>query len=85
MDVPTGIRHGGFILPLGTYLRRRLREGIGRDETVAKEVLEEWHSKLQIVRDFAKGRQVGTYADAFRGAVMDITEVQRLRSGRRMK
>lgn len=30
-DVPSGLRHGSKVLPLGRYLRRRLRVALGRD------------------------------------------------------
>lgn len=37
-DVPQALRHGDKELPLGRYLRRRLRERIGREPTEPKEV-----------------------------------------------
>lgn len=37
-DVPAGLRHGSKVLPLGRYLRRRLRVRVGRDINEPREV-----------------------------------------------
>lgn len=49
-DVPTGIRHGAKVLPLGRYLRRSLRTMVGKDEKAPDEVIEE----LQVMYEVAK-------------------------------
>lgn len=38
-DVPVSLRHGKRLLPLGRYLRRKLRVMVGRDEKAPPEVL----------------------------------------------
>lgn len=40
VDVPDSLRHGAKLLPLGRFLKRKLRERIGRDVQAPEEVLE---------------------------------------------
>lgn len=46
-DVPSSLRHGKKLLPLGRYLRRRLRTMIGRDEKTPDDVLQEIEETLR--------------------------------------
>lgn len=46
-DVPESLRHGAKLMPLGRYLRRRLRERIGRDPGCPESVLEEMAKEMQ--------------------------------------
>lgn len=39
-DVPTGLRHGTKVLPLGRYLTHKLRALVGKDESAPKAVLD---------------------------------------------
>lgn len=48
-DVPTSLRHGVKLMPLGRYLRRRLRERIGRDPGCPNAVLEEMAQEMRPV------------------------------------
>lgn len=41
VDVPVHLRHGKFLMPLGRYLRRKLREEIGRPPETPQAVLDE--------------------------------------------
>lgn len=50
-DVPGSLRHGRVQLPLGRYLRRKLREFSGKD--VAAPVSERFEEQMRIVRAFA--------------------------------
>lgn len=52
-DVPFGLRYGRRVLPLGRYLRGKLRKAIGREENAPAEALQEGANKLQLVRRFA--------------------------------
>jgi len=45
-DVPTALRHGAALLPLGRYLRRRLRKEVGLDEAAPAEYVEALRSGL---------------------------------------
>lgn len=50
LDVPTVLRHGKKQMPLGRYLRRRLRLMIGRDEKAPEEVLQALQDEMQELR-----------------------------------
>lgn len=52
-DVPAALRHGSKILPLGRYLRRRLRTRIGRDEKAPASVLAKVEAELSPLRELA--------------------------------
>lgn len=51
VDVPTGLRHGAEVLRLGRYLRRKLREEIGRSP--ACPVPQVGEEELRLVRSYA--------------------------------
>lgn len=57
-DVPALLRHGKKLLPLGRYLRAKLREEIGLEDTSgASSPLRQAHLKeLQVLRDAEKSR-----------------------------
>ena len=46
VDVPNGLRHGRKVLPLGRYLRGKLREQIGRVKTAPQEVYSEAQAEV---------------------------------------
>lgn len=52
-DVPSALQHGNRKLPLGRYLRRRLRERVGRDPSAPASVLNEIQAELQPLREAA--------------------------------
>jgi hypothetical protein len=52
-DVPGALRHGSRLLPLGRYLKGRLRERIGRDKKAPKIVLEKAIEKMRPMREAA--------------------------------
>lgn len=49
-DVPTQLRHGPRLLPLGRYLTRRLRKLTGRDEKAPQSVLDQVAAEMLDVR-----------------------------------
>lgn len=52
-DVPTALRHGSKLLPLGRYLRRRLREHVGLAPGAPPEALAQLEKEtLQAVQDY---------------------------------
>lgn len=53
-DVPSALRHGKRLLPLGRYLRRKLRAHIGKSEETPAEVLEKLFSEMQPLREIAQ-------------------------------
>ena len=52
-DVPSALRHGSRILPLGRYLRRKLREYCGRDPGTPDHVLEKMAEEMGPLREAA--------------------------------
>lgn len=52
-DVPLALRYGSKLMPLGQYLRRQLREKVGKGEGSPAEALQEAANKLQLLRAFA--------------------------------
>lgn len=50
VDVPTSLRHGMRQLPLGRYLRVKLREMIGRDGKAPQEVMDEIEKEMRPLR-----------------------------------
>lgn len=72
-DVPVSLRHGGQEFPLGRYLRRLLRERIGRDpgcpDEKLQEIVEQTMRPLQITaRSHPRGLK-GAIEDAFAGKI----------------
>lgn len=52
-DVPTSIRHQGKVWPLSAYLRRKLREYVGRDIKTPDKVLETMAEEMRPLREAA--------------------------------
>lgn len=50
-DVPTCLRHGTKMMPLGRYLRRALRKVIGRDEKCPDEVLQALQAEMYALHE----------------------------------
>lgn len=53
-DVPSALRHGGRLLPLGRHLRRQLRTMVGKDAAAPEATLNAQKEKLQHVFEAAK-------------------------------
>lgn len=54
-DVPAQLRHGPKLMPLGRYLRRRLRTFVGKDASAPPETLLEAKAELLPVWESTKG------------------------------
>lgn len=52
-DVPSALRHGSRLMPLGRYLRGKLREAVGKDKKAPQATLDEAKAALQAVQDAA--------------------------------
>lgn len=50
-DVPLSLRNGGKKLPLGRYLRNRVRKQLGREEGAPPEVQKKIQKELRLVRE----------------------------------
>lgn len=56
-DVPTSLRHGGRSLPLGRYLRRKLREEMGFETHGGQQkALDQQHAELQAMLEITGSR-----------------------------
>lgn len=53
-DVPSQLRHGKRLLPLGRYLRMKLRKYSGLDEKTPEKVLSQLFDELQPLRNLAQ-------------------------------
>lgn len=76
LDVPSCLRHGKKLMPLGRYLRRKLRVMIGRDEVCPPEVInaiqEEMRSLLPSLPDLSAGSLGAKYRkEIVKNAVID--------------
>lgn len=85
-DVPAALRIGERILPIGRYLRERLRLGLGvTDEDKARSALE-WQKELQSLREAAaalSNKEVyveGTYDATIFQRLLVERDAQRLKS-----
>lgn len=56
-DVPSALRHGNKLLPLGRYLRRKLRVLLGKDPNAPPETIAEMEKELRIVREISWNSQ----------------------------
>lgn len=52
-DVPSSLRHGARLMPLGRYLRRKLRLLVGHDEAAPEKTLKEMEEALRPLFDLA--------------------------------
>jgi len=66
-DVPSSLRHGKRVLPLGRYLTKRLRKLVGKDEKVPEVVLEKIDAEVQPLREAAFDASV-SFASALKEA-----------------
>lgn len=79
-DVPSVLRHGKQILPLGRYLRRRLRTRIGREANAPQSILDKMEEEVRPLREAAQiHAQPGFKALAFREALIQQEEGKSIR------
>lgn len=53
VDVPSTLRHGNRIMPIGRYLQQKLRVYCGKDKKAPQNVLDDIAQELQPLRDYA--------------------------------
>lgn len=74
-DVPYTLRHGRREYPLGRYLRRRLRERIGREANAPASVIQKMEAEVRPLREAALlSAPQGAKAHAFREALIKSGE-----------
>lgn len=79
-DVPVGARHGKSILPLGRYLRGKLRQMIGHDPKMSPVAMEALRDEMSLLRDVAFERN-----ESFASAVVREGEAGFLRLQARLQ
>lgn len=52
-DAPSALRHGKRLLPLGSYLHRKLRKQMGFDEKTPQSVIEKQQEEMRPLREAA--------------------------------
>lgn len=65
-DVPSALRHGQRLLPLGRYLRRRLRERLGRDPSAPADTLALMEEEVQRLREIQFSRPKAGLAQIYK-------------------
>lgn len=84
-DVPHSLNHGTKSLPLGRYLRRKLREAIGRNADVPEQAKQKYFSEMrQLQKDFREVTQNPAPAGTQK-IVLDMNSQKRLNSAARTK
>jgi len=80
-DVPTALRHGRAVLPLGRYLTQRLRKRIGRSHYAPQVILDKLQEEVRPLREaaFATARP-GFKELAFREALIQKEEGKTIRA-----
>lgn len=76
-DVPTALSHGRRNLPLGTYLRKKLRLAIGRDERAPISVRQKAAAELSPLYESAISFAPGTKAFTFKQNIIDAGQGRR--------
>lgn len=72
LDVPVALRHGAKSMPLGRYLRKKLRLAIGRDEKPPPESVALYEAEVQALwSDAEKFAPIGYRREYVRNALID--------------
>lgn len=84
-DVPSAVRHGMKILPLGRYLRGKLREQVGMAKTAPPSTLDALQEGLRPLREASFSNSSSFQAaviDFNKGAVESVEAKARIRKKR---
>lgn len=78
-DVPAALRHGPKLLPLGRYLRRKLREQVGMEAKAPASTLAQMERELSELYEKAReiGAKSGTVKETFKNMIIDAGEQSR--------
>lgn len=76
-DVPSVLAHGKRILPLGVYLRKKLRVAIGRDQKAPLSVRQKTALKLQTMWQNSRSAPSGSKAFAYRQEIIKAGQGKR--------
>lgn len=79
-DVPHVLQHGGANWPLGTYLRRKLRLHVGRDEKAPEAAIQEAEERMRPLREFSDAiAPPNQKRETFRNQIIEAGHGKRLR------
>lgn len=85
-DVPSALRHGSKILPLGRYLTRKLRKYCGKDERTPTSVIQKRQEELRPLREAAYAIAApGFKEQAFRQEIIKLAEPKEIQAKRRYR
>lgn len=76
-DVPTSLAHGKRVLPLGNYLRRKLRKAIGRDEKAPISTRQKSAAELQAMWESSRNAPQGVKEFAFKQEIIEAGKGRR--------
>lgn len=79
VDVPTALRHGSNLLPLGRYLQTKLRLLVGRDALTPAAALEKITEEVRTVFAATEGAPRGTREFIFKDLVCRLSEPEVMR------
>lgn len=71
LDVPLALSHGRRVLPLGKYLRKKLRKAIGRDEKAPVSTREKAAAELHPMWEASRSAPSGQKAFVYKSLVID--------------
>lgn len=69
VDVPAALRHGGRSLPLGQFLRRKLRVLVGRDEKTPDVVIAQMAEELRDLYEASGNDETGHKSEVFKDKI----------------
>lgn len=70
-DVPSSLAHGRRILPLGNYLRKKLRKAIGRDEKAPISTRQKSIEEMRSMWEDSRNAPAGSKSFAFKQKIID--------------
>lgn len=75
-DVPSHLRHGAKLLPLGRYLRRRLRTYVGKAADSPQETIDQGKEALRPMWEDAQNAPTGFRGATFKSLVLTAHDVR---------
>lgn len=85
VDVPSTLRVGSRLFPLGRYLQRRLRKYVGKEEGAPQEVLDKIEAELQPLREAAFENSRSFKKEIVRAADQAVMNLKAKRSIRKQR
>lgn len=77
-DVPSALRHGKRLMPLGRYLRRQLRKTVGMEPNAPQSTLDQAKEALQPLREAAFDASASFKETVIRAADQRVLQMEKL-------